>query len=232
MKFIIFIILISLIVSLKKKNNELEAKLNSKINEFENKNYNGKTDTRTFEEKLEGKRKSAKIYYEKKEKFWDSESEQIIFEKVNRRLPYDFVILPHVSLREIFKHKFDNKEGFKNLSYYHVDMLICSKEYMTPLMGIEFDGEGHEKDEQKLRDEFKNSLFGMASIPLIRVDDKEIDEKVLYDLIKEEFKRAKLCKKCGSPMEKIKGVNGEFYGCSNFKTGKCRNSENIDTIWF
>ena len=54
MKFIIFIILISLIVSLKKKNNELEVKLNSNINEFENKDYNGKTDTRTFEEKLEG----------------------------------------------------------------------------------------------------------------------------------------------------------------------------------
>ena len=68
-------------------------------------------------------------------------------------------MIPHVSLREVFKHKDDDKEGFKNLSYYHIDMLICSKKYMTPLMGVEFDGESHNSEEQILRDEFKSTLF-------------------------------------------------------------------------
>lgn len=237
MKVLIFCILIFIIILLKRKNNELELgvyQLNKKIQEFEDKNKKKKKqpDQRTFEKRLEGKRKSAEYYYVKKDSFWDSESEKIVFGKVQGVLSNDFVVIPHVSLREVFKHKDNDEDGFKNLSYYHIDMLICSKNYMTPLMGIEFDGKSHEDQEQILRDEFKSALFRMGNIPLVRLNDKNISVIEMYDLIKKEFENAKLCKKCGAPMLKKNGINGEFYGCSNYSSGKCSNSENIGAKWF
>lgn len=237
MKVLIFCILIFVIILLKRKNNELELRvcqLNKKIQEFEDKNKKKmkQPDQRTFEERLEGKRKSAEYYYAKKDSFWDSESEKIVFGKVQGVLSNDFVVIPHVSLREVFKHKDNDEDGFKNLSYYHIDMLICSKNYMTPLMGIEFDGKSHDDQEQILRDEFKSALFRMGNIPLVRLKNKNISVIEMYDLIKREFENAKLCKKCGAPMLKKKGINGEFYGCSNYSSGKCSNSENIGAKWF
>ncbi|MGL4109016.1 DUF2726 domain-containing protein [Clostridium sp. LP20] len=135
----------------------------------------------------------------------------MIFERVARNLSREFVIIPHIYLKEIFEHKFDEKGGFKNPPYYQIDMLICLKEYMTPQMGVEFDGEDHKKEGKILRDILKNPLFKMAKLPFVRVYYKDIDERKIYNFIKKEFQVEKLCKKCGSPMIIRNGMYGDLY---------------------
>lgn len=237
MEFLIVCIIIGYLLyknnSLKKSSSNLNQKT-YKINIEQNNNSNVKQNYKSTEEKIESIKKST--YYYKEKKFWDSSLEKEVYFYIN-----DFIknksakveILPHVSLRELFKPTNDFKnQNLKQLSSYHIDVLLLSEKSFVPLVAIEIDGSHHElSDSQKIRDAFKTSLLERNGIKLLRLKPDNCN----YDFIESELinlltTSSIYCPECGSEMIKKsnKKTGEKFLGCSGFHSLGCRCSKSID----
>ena len=237
MEFLIVCIIIAYLLyknnSLKKSSSNLNQKT-YKINIEQNNNSNVKQNYKSTEEKIESIKKST--YYYKEKKFWDSSLEKEVYFYIN-----DFIknksakveILPHVSLRELFKPTNDFKnQNLKQLSSYHIDVLLLSEKSFVPLVAIEIDGSHHElSDSQKIRDAFKTSLLERNGIKLLRLKPDNCN----YDFIESELIKllttsSIYCPECGSEMIKKsnKKTGEKFLGCSGFHSLGCRCSKSID----
>ena len=226
MEFLIVCIIIAYLLyknnSLKKSSSNLNQKT-YKINIEQNNNSNVKQNYKSTEEKIESIKKST--YYYKEKKFWDSSLEKEVYFYIN-----DFIknksakveILPHVSLRELFKPTNDFKnQNLKQLSSYHIDVLLLSEKSFVPLVAIEIDGSHHElSDSQKIRDAFKTSLLERNGIKLLRLKPDNCN----YDFIESELinlltTSSIYCPECGSEMIKKsnKKTGEKFLGCSGFR---------------
>lgn len=51
----------------------------------------------------------------------------------------------------------------------HVDFLVCDRETMRPLVGVELDDRSHERSRRQERDGFVDEVFRVAGLPLIHV---------------------------------------------------------------
>lgn len=237
MEFLIVCIIIAYLLyknnSFKKSSSNLTQKT-YKVNIEQNNNSNVKQNYKSTEEKIESIKKST--YYYKEKKFWDSSLEKEVYFYIN-----DFIknksakveILPHVSLREIFKPTNDFKnQNLKQLSSYHIDILLLSEKSFVPLVAIEIDGSHHElSDSQKIRDAFKTSLLERNGIKLLRLKPDNCN----YDFIESELinlltTSSIYCPECGSEMIKKsnKKTGEKFLGCSGFHSLGCRCSKSID----
>ena len=237
MEFLIVCIIIAYLLyknnSLKKSSSNLNQKT-YKINIEQNNNSNVKQNYKSTEEKIESIKKST--YYYKEKKFWDSSLEKEVYFYIN-----DFIknksakveILPHVSLRELFKPTNDFKnQNLKQLSSYHIDVLLLSEKSFVPLVAIEIDGSHHElSDSQKIRDAFKTSLLERNGIKLLRLKPDNCN----YDFIESELinlltTSSIYCPECGSEMIKKsnKKTGEKFLGCSEFLSLDCRHSKSIN----
>lgn len=237
MEFLIFCIIIGYLLY---KNNSLKKSLSNltqktyKINIEQNNNSNVKQNYKSTEEKIESIKKST--YYYKEKNFWDSSLEKEVYFYIN-----DFIknksakveILPHVSLRELFKPTNDFKnQNLKQLSSYYIDILLLSEKFFVPLVAIEIDGSHHElSDSQKIRDAFKTSLLEGNGIKLLRLKPDNCN----YDFIESELIKllttsSIYCPECGNEMIKKsnKKTGEKFLGCSGFHSLGCRCSKSID----
>jgi hypothetical protein len=81
------------------------------------------------------------------------------------------VICPKVNLRDILfvARPNENKGAHGRISQKHVDFLVCDPNTMRPLMGIELDDSSHQRQDRQARDEFVDSAFNSASLPLVHV---------------------------------------------------------------
>lgn len=190
---------------------------------------------KTFEEEKKYKEYTAKTNYTRKENFWGSDIEKNIYKQMLDIGQEHLIILPHVSLGEIFKPtpctEKNKKDREKYINLFHVDFLICEKESLTPLIGVEFDGKHHKDKEQQLRDAFKNELFRTQKIPLLRFNYEDYKQGCIIDNIKETLCNVKVyCASCGSEMIFITGKDGKdsFFGCKNYYSNGCRYKRKAD----
>jgi len=183
-------------------------------------------------------------------------SAELSFYKVLGQVIGDSVIVcPKVSLKDIFFVKTGDRSSFSSynnkIHLKHVDFLICNKDTMKPICGIELDDSSHAKQNRVERDEFVDKVFQTAGLRLIRFTNKrsytinEIEEKIksvfetkdkLADEItiaekKEDKEKIPVCKKCGIPMvlrvvKKGDNAGQEFYGCTNYP--KCKETIKIN----
>ena len=165
-----------------------------------------------------------------------------------------YIICPKVSLNDIFfvtNTKGQNKMTYHNkINRKHVDFLLCERETMKPVVGIELDDSSHNKPERISRDKFVDELFKVSGIPLVRFQakysylpselNKKIEEEIKYILKNIETNKTiaqnnttedVMCPKCGMKMvlkkaTKGKYANKEFYGCVNYP--KCKEIINTD----
>ncbi len=65
------------------------------------------------------------------------------------------------------------KEGWQShqnrIDRKHIDFLLCDKDSMTPVLGIELDDKSHSRQDRQDRDEFVNEVFEAAGLPILRV---------------------------------------------------------------
>ena len=152
-------------------------------------------------------------------------------------------VCPKVNLGDVFYatcKNFGERQSYTNkISRKHIDFLLCDKKTALPLLGIELDDKSHDKAKRQERDQFVETVFEKAGLPLERVNvrmsynPKELSER-LSELIHIEKKEPDnssvsenqpLCPKCSSEMVLRTAKNGQnqggkFWGCSNFP--KCR----------
>jgi hypothetical protein len=51
----------------------------------------------------------------------------------------------------------------------HVDFLICDRVTLAPLLAVELDDSSHQQPDHQARDQFKDDLFQMVDLPLLRL---------------------------------------------------------------
>lgn len=137
---------------------------------------NGLNRNYSFEQKLQFAANGANGYY-LKNSLMDSRYEEIFFDIINGLIRPEYIVIPHVSLREIFTPKDYEKLG--QLSKYHVDFLICHKEAYKPVCAVEINGATHNEERQIIADTFKKALFDKYSIPYISFDNEELEDESL-----------------------------------------------------
>ncbi len=80
-------------------------------------------------------------------------------------------ICPKVRLGDVF-FVVDFKENlpqYFNIASKHIDFLLCEPRTMKPMVGIELDDIGHNRQDRKERDEFVKKVFEAAGLPLIHI---------------------------------------------------------------
>jgi len=88
----------------------------------------------------------------------------------------EVVVFCKVGLKDIFYIEKSNPQYmsyFSMISQKHVDFLICLKDSLTPLCGIELDDHSHNKPKTVERDTFVNSVYASAGLHLIHIAPKK-----------------------------------------------------------
>jgi hypothetical protein len=161
------------------------------------------------------------------------------------------VVLTKVRLADLFfVPRSEGSAGFRNrIAQKHVDFLLCDRETMRPLAGVELDDRSHERSSRQERDGFVDEVFRVAGLPLLHLPVRsgysiaELTAALAPYLRGDEGAQpeptreapeptgpvaagaAPLCPKCGVPMVVRTAGRGarsgeRFYGCPNYP--KCR----------
>ena len=82
-----------------------------------------------------------------------------------------FAVCPKVSLADIFfvARPNENISAYNRINRKHVDFLICELKTMKPRFAIELDDRSHQRPERQERDDFVDSVFEAAKLPLIHI---------------------------------------------------------------
>jgi len=136
----------------------------------------------------------------------------------------------------------ENRAYFNRIAQRHVDFVLCEASTMQPLLAIELDDSSHDRPEREDADEFLNSAFEAAALPVVRVPAKHSysrDEVLsgMRHIVAEVYRpRATapkpptpeaapqtdpVCPRCGIPMvlrtaSKGRAKGTKFYGCANY----------------
>ncbi len=80
-------------------------------------------------------------------------------------------ICPKVSLADIFfvMRPNENMSAYNRINRKHVDFLVCEPKSMKPRFAIELDDSSHQRSDREERDDFVDSVFIAANLPLIRI---------------------------------------------------------------
>ncbi len=105
--------------------------------------------------------------------------ERHFFEKLQVIVPSEYVVFPQVLLSSIIKTSATRKEFWvfhNKINKKTVDFVIFEKQYLRPIVAIEYDGKTHDRKDRQLRDEFVNKALDLAGIKSIHIKhQKEID---------------------------------------------------------
>lgn len=80
-------------------------------------------------------------------------------------------ICPKVSLADIFFviRPNDNVGAYNRINRKHIDFLLCNPKTMKPQFAIELDDNSHQRSDREERDDFVNSVFEAANLPLLHI---------------------------------------------------------------
>ncbi len=201
---------------------------------------------RLFAEK---EKKLEKLPYAKRDDFL-SPAEMSFCKVLAQALSEEFIICPKVGLNDIFFVKIRDNKQFavynNKINRKHVDFLLCYRDKIEPVLGIELDDSSHRRKERLDRDIFVDEVFSAVGLPLVRFRNKqsyavsEIKEKIEAALkpveenayiieepmeVNKSAQYVPTCPKCNIPMVLRTVKRGDnkgkkFYGCANFP--KCR----------
>lgn len=186
--------------------------------------------------------------FSQKKSFWDgrliNNMEEKVYSELKAFIDRDYLILPHVSFREIFwwgDWRADQRLTDR-VTKMHFDFGIYNKE-LQPILFIEIQGKQHVEDPRvKERDKFKAEVMKRCDMKLITIDcsepmtDQEIRDKLIACIkakVPDRKAYAAYCPNCKSQGKNnlmiIKpNKNGMyFYGCSTYEKNKQDNCPGV-----
>jgi hypothetical protein len=179
-----------------------------------------------------------------------SPAELLFYRALTAAVGAQTVVCPKVNLGDIMfvARPNENKGARGRISQKHVDFLLCNPATMRPLVGVELDDSSHQRQDRQARDEFVDSVFAAASLPLVHVPARasyapnEIASLLGPHVVPgsaapspplatasapviQKESAVPDCPKCGIPMVLRTAGRGDrqreqFYGCANYP--KCR----------
>lgn len=120
-------------------------------------------------------------------------NERTFYEALRESVGSEYLILVKVRMGDIVwlepEKDADRERIFRTQIWgKHVDFLLCNKWTLEPLLAIELDDQGHRRYDRRETDEFKNKVFALAKLPLLRVSVQksyprhELRTKVLSEI--------------------------------------------------
>lgn len=165
-----------------------------------------------------------------KKDFFDSEMEKKVYDILKAFINEEFMIIPHVSLREVFHWDWSLSEKIANtVTKMHFDFGIYDTNFL-PIMFVEVSGSEHTRNKKtREADKFKKELLEKYDLKLVNIDvSKKIEEQELTSIVRQQIKQQiqsrddyhVYCPKCHSPMYlKLNKSDGTyFYGCSTYSS--------------
>lgn len=126
--------------------------------------FNGKTSV-----SLQQKEKELPF---KKKDFLLNTPERIFFEELQKIIPNNYIVLPQIVLSSIVRVVSGQREfwSYQNkINRKTIDFVIFEKQYLKPVIAIEYDGKTHNKPDRQERDLFVNQVLNSAGIKIVHI---------------------------------------------------------------
>jgi hypothetical protein len=114
----------------------------------------------------------AGLYYLRKSLF--SPAERAFLVVLERNVPDGVRVFGKVRLEDVFGvvsglDRGERLAARNKINRKHVDFLLVRETDLAPLAGIELDDSSHDEDDRRDRDEFVDTVFASAKLPLLHV---------------------------------------------------------------
>ncbi|VAW31902.1 hypothetical protein MNBD_CPR01-245 [hydrothermal vent metagenome] len=120
--------------------------------------------------------KEEKTLQFKRKDFLLNVPERLFFEGLQLVIPSEYVAFPQIVLSNIVKVNSSKKEfwSYQNkINKKTIDFVIFEKQYLKPVIAIEYDGKTHDRSDRQKRDSFVNSVLESAGIKSIHIRHQE-----------------------------------------------------------
>jgi very-short-patch-repair endonuclease len=121
------------------------------------------------------KREKPKYRYQK-QKFFMTKTEHECYKVLSKILGDRFYLFAQVHLSTIVDHKVKGqswKGAFSHINQKSVDFVVCSKDYISPVLAIELDDSTHGRPDRQRRDVEVERILEDAGVPLLRIENRE-----------------------------------------------------------
>ena len=111
-------------------------------------------------------------YLYKRKDFLLNIPERRFFEELQKIIPNEYVVFPQVLLSSIVGVSSPKNEFWKyhnKINRKTIDFVIFEKQYLKPIIAIEYDGKTHNRKDRQDRDEFVNEVLKMSGIKSLHI---------------------------------------------------------------
>jgi very-short-patch-repair endonuclease len=125
-----------------------------------------------FRDKPEGEETEEERLPFKKKEFLLNVPERKFFEVLLQKIPTNYVVYPQVILSSVIQFNGYRQSFWKwhnQINRKTLDFVIFEKEYLKPIMAIEYDGSTHNREDRKERDEFVNNALTQVGIKVVHI---------------------------------------------------------------
>ncbi len=102
--------------------------------------------------------------------------ERKFFESLQHIIPAEYVVFPQIVLSNIVKVSSSRKEFWtyqNKINRKTIDFVIFEKQYLKPIVAIEYDGKTHNRSDRQERDAFVNRVLESVGIKSLHIRHQE-----------------------------------------------------------
>jgi Protein of unknown function (DUF2726) len=112
--------------------------------------------------------------YKPKGPYLLSPGEARFFDALTHSVPESFYICPKVRIADLIETNREQSDPLfwqeqRRINQKHVDFVLCRRSDFAPVAAIELDGGSHNDPKRLARDQFIDSVFSSANIPLLHI---------------------------------------------------------------
>jgi len=121
--------------------------------------------------------------YQKKKYLFDTNSEFYFFCMVNKILDGKYYVFPQINYSHLISidraSHYEQRRYRSHIERKSADFVICDKQTCVPLLVIDIDGNVHNREENKIKDEEIDSILNKIRLPIIRIKNSEVENREL-----------------------------------------------------
>jgi len=113
--------------------------------------------------------------------------ERHFFEGLQQIISGDYVVFPQIVLSNIVQVTLSKKEFWtyqNKINRKTIDFVIFEKQYLKPIIGIEYDGKTHNKSNRRERDSFVDRVLNTSGIKILHIKHQK---KINFEEIKNKI---------------------------------------------
>lgn len=137
------------------------------------------------------------IFFEKEDKYLPFKRKDFLlniperqfFETLQQIIPIDYVVFPQIVLSSIIQVNSRKKDFWTHQNKINrktIDFVIFEKQYLKPIIAIEYDWKTHKRSDRQKRDNFVDNVLGSVWIKIFHIKhQKNINFEELKNKINE-----------------------------------------------